>query len=26
FIQCYYPEQFDLPQPPLGPHWLNLPE
>ncbi|KAB0310818.1 tRNA pseudouridine(38-40) synthase TruA, partial [Klebsiella pneumoniae] len=26
FIQCYYPEQFDLQQPPLGPHWLNLPE
>ncbi|WP_447503097.1 hypothetical protein, partial [Acinetobacter pittii] len=23
---CNYPEQFDLPQPPLGPHWLNLPE
>ena len=24
FIQAYYPEHFDLPQPPLGPHWLNL--
>ncbi|WP_151980418.1 tRNA pseudouridine(38-40) synthase TruA [Acinetobacter guerrae] len=26
FIQAYYPEQFELPQPPLGPHWLNLPD
>jgi len=26
FIQSYYPDQFDLPQLPLGPHWLNLPE
>ena len=26
FIQAYYPEQFALPQLPLGPHWLNLPE
>ena len=26
FIQAYYPEAFDLPQPPLGPQWLNLPE
>ena len=26
FIQAYYPEEFDLPQPPLGPQWLNLPE
>ncbi|MFX4307837.1 tRNA pseudouridine(38-40) synthase TruA [Acinetobacter soli] len=26
FIQAYYPEQFDLPNPPLGPHWLNLPD
>ncbi|EEH69852.1 tRNA pseudouridine synthase A [Acinetobacter haemolyticus ATCC 19194] len=26
FIQAEYPEQFDLPQSPLGPHWLNLPE
>ena len=26
FIQCYYPDQFELPQPPLGPQWLNLPE
>jgi len=26
FIQSYYPDQFDLPQLPLGPHWLKLPE
>ena len=26
FIQAYYPEEFGLPQPPLGPQWLNLPE
>ena len=26
FIQPYYPEEVDLPQPPLGPQWLNLPE
>lgn len=26
FIQAYYPEQFELPQITLGPHWLNLPE
>ncbi|WP_436659478.1 tRNA pseudouridine(38-40) synthase TruA [Acinetobacter sp. P1(2025)] len=26
FIQSYYPDKFDLPQLPLGPHWLNLPE
>ena len=26
FIQAYYPEHFDLPQPPLGPQWLNLAE
>lgn len=26
FIQAHYPEQFDLPKAPLGPHWLNMPE
>jgi tRNA pseudouridine38-40 synthase len=26
FIQSYYPDEFDLPQLPLGPQWLNLPE
>ena len=26
FIQAHYPEHFELPQPPLGPHWLNMPE
>ena len=26
FIQAHYPEQFALPQVPLGPHWLNMPE
>jgi len=26
FIQAHYPEQFDLPKVPLGPHWLNMPE
>lgn len=26
FIQAFYPEQFDLPQVALGPHWLNMPE
>lgn len=26
FIQAQYPDQFDLPQLALGPHWLNLPE
>ena len=26
FIQSYYPDEFDLPQLPLGPHWLNLPK
>jgi len=26
FIHADYPEQFELPQPPLGPHWLNMPE
>jgi tRNA pseudouridine38-40 synthase len=26
FIQAEYPEQFDLPKVPLGPHWLNMPE
>ena len=26
FIQAHYPEHFDLPKVPLGPHWLNMPE
>ena len=26
FIHADYPEQFELPKLPLGPHWLNLPE
>lgn len=26
FIQADYPEHFELPQVPLGPHWLNMPE
>ena len=26
FIHANYPEQFALPQRPLGPHWLNLPD
>lgn len=26
FIQAHYPEQFNLPKVPLGPHWLNMPE
>ena len=26
FIQAEYPQQFNLPQVPLGPHWLNLPK
>lgn len=26
FIHADYPEEFKLPQIPLGPHWLNLPE
>ena len=26
FIHADYPEQFDLPKMPLGPHWLNMPE
>lgn len=26
FIQAYYPPEFDLPQPAMGPLWLNLPE
>ncbi|KAF7275114.1 hypothetical protein GWI33_012172 [Rhynchophorus ferrugineus] len=26
FINAYYPERFKLPQPALGPLWLNLPE
>ena len=26
FIHADYPEQFELPQSPLGPHWLNMPE
>ena len=26
FIQAEYPDEFDLPQLPLGPQWLNLPE
>jgi tRNA pseudouridine38-40 synthase len=26
FIQAHYPEEFNLPEVPLGPHWLNMPE
>src|SRR5690606_9772769 len=26
FIHAYYPAQFELPELPLGPHWLNMPE
>ena len=26
FIHADYPAQFEIPQPPLGPHWLNMPE
>ena len=26
FIHADYPEQFELPKMPLGPHWLNMPE
>lgn len=26
FIQAHYPEEFNLPKVPLGPHWLNMPE
>lgn len=26
FIQADYPQHFELPQVPLGPHWLNMPE
>ena len=26
FIHADYPAQFELPKPPLGPHWLNMPE
>lgn len=26
FIHADYPEQFNLPKLPLGPHWLNMPE
>jgi tRNA pseudouridine38-40 synthase len=26
FIHADYPEQFQLPKLPLGPHWLNMPE
>lgn len=26
FINAYYPEHFNLPKPPLGPLWLNLPD
>ncbi|MBI1451495.1 MULTISPECIES: tRNA pseudouridine(38-40) synthase TruA [Acinetobacter] len=26
FIHADYPEQFQLPKIPLGPHWLNMPE
>ncbi|MEG2566574.1 MAG: tRNA pseudouridine(38-40) synthase TruA, partial [Acinetobacter sp.] len=26
FIHADYPAQFELPELPLGPHWLNMPE
>ncbi len=26
FIQADYPQRFELPKVPLGPHWLNMPE